>query len=1284
MLRLRRADRAHNRALQSLAQYTTTADPEQLNHALSHMRQAVGLLQPGDPPLAEYLSALGDVLSMRFDRLGEPADIEESVATHRRAIEAVEPGTVAWAQAHLGLGTALYNTFRFRGRPEIWDEAIRCYRAAMTAPGGDADIRASAAANLGSALVMAPDHADRAGHQQEALTWLSTLVEGTSPDHPNHLIRVAKFAALLAMRLDLPDREERLEPLLAQLRERLPTADPHVRKEVELMLGGVLTGGSTSVFRQPTAAELIEMFRAQVAALPTRHALRPGHLSQMALAMAVTAEATGKVDLLDEVITTLRQALRTIPADLPDRPVLQSTLGSTLGRRLQHTGRVKDLPELIDVLRAALEGLPADHPDRGPYRAQLGNALRFQYQVQPRDDLLETVLDTFRAAERETPPDHQGRGMVLTNLGGALVFTFERRGHRELLDEAVAVHREAVRVTPESHQDAALYMTSLGEALNLRFERQGRLEDLDEAIRYLRRAVELTTTDHAQRGLRLSALGMALMRRANHVGDTDALAEATELLRLSATISAAGQLGGAGVRKNLALALMQGAPGLGDPVELLRGALAMAGDGPNRADYLSTLGMALLLNVNAALAAKHESALSEALRDVDDTALLDEHVMGDLARRIGSLPERGLPPEAADDLDEAVDMLRQAVIAGPADHAEFSYWQASLGMGLQLRGQLTGDSEDLREAVDSMTAALQGISEDSPRRAYVLTHLAYAHAHLAEAEAEDNVARAHRRAGIATWRQAATTPTASAHWRAEAARNWGREAADIGDFADAVEGFTTAVGLLDLVAWRGLSREDQERLLADFQGVAGAAAACAIQAGMPERAVELLEQGRGVLLAQALDMRAEHEDLEAHAPDLAEQLADTIEALAADSVWTGQQPADVDRRHRLGRALDDAVAKIRELDGFEDFLRPPRFSRLVAAADGGPVVVVNVSRYRCDALVIETGGVGVVPLPDLTEDDVTIRAIGFDSAIAVLNAKADDDLTATLRARQTVTETLRWMWDTITGPVLEAFSELPQRLWWCPTGRTAFLPLHASGDHSTRRKPKPDTVIDRVASSYTPTVRALAQQRRRTLSAAPADARPLVVAMPNTPGFDYLPGAAQEAVDYRERFPRARSLVEDTATRDAVIGLLDVSPWVHFACHAVQAPGTELRAWLVLADQPLTARDLAAQHLADHTDLAFLSSCETARGDEELADEMITVAAAVQLAGYRHVIASQWTLTDFTATDFGNDVYGQLTDADGRIDTQDTALAVHHAVHRLRERHPFAPLIWAPYTHTGP
>ena len=85
----------------------------------------------------------------------------------------------------------------------------------------------------------------------------------------------------------------------------------------------------------------------------------------------------------------------------------------------------------------------------------------------------------------------------------------------------------------------------------------------------------------------------------------------------------------------------------------------------------------------------------------------------------------------------------------------------------------------------------------------------------------------------------------------------GRAAAGGGQWQEAVAGFAAAVELVGQVAPRSLARSDQEHLLEELGGLGPDAAACCVHAGLAGRAVELFEQGRGVLLGQALDTRTD-------------------------------------------------------------------------------------------------------------------------------------------------------------------------------------------------------------------------------------------------------------------------------------------------------------------------------------------------------------------------------------------------------------------------------------------
>ncbi|WP_049570735.1 CHAT domain-containing protein [Nonomuraea sp. SBT364] len=421
-----------------------------------------------------------------------------------------------------------------------------------------------------------------------------------------------------------------------------------------------------------------------------------------------------------------------------------------------------------------------------------------------------------------------------------------------------------------------------------------------------------------------------------------------------------------------------------------------------------------------------------------------------------------------------------------------------------------------------------------------------------------------------------------------------------------------------------------------------------------------------------------------------------------------------DRRMALAREWDGLVRRVRRLDGFTDFLRPPALERLLPAAAGGPVVTVNVSQWRCDALIVRPGGVTVRALPGLTAQDAADHANHYLGTLHEAERAADEHEAARRRVRasgsmadrqaahraalalrdaRTATEEmlaglLGWLWDVVARPVLDELGhhaapgpgEPWPRLWWCPTGPLTLLPLHAAGHHEIPG----EAVLDRVVSSYTPALRALLEARKPLDPATAGAERLLVVALADAPGQRFLPGVAGESGLLAELFPDGRRTVLEGggATREAVRRELSAHRWAHFSCHGDQNLTDPSRGGLVLHDEMLTIADIGAGH--HHAEFAGLSACKTATGGVDLLDEAVTLAAALHYTGYRHVIGTLWSVHDTAGTGevFGA-VYRDLASG-GRLRADGSALALHRATRALRERHPALPSLWTPFTHTGP
>jgi CHAT domain-containing protein len=152
-------------------------------------------------------------------------------------------------------------------------------------------------------------------------------------------------------------------------------------------------------------------------------------------------------------------------------------------------------------------------------------------------------------------------------------------------------------------------------------------------------------------------------------------------------------------------------------------------------------------------------------------------------------------------------------------------------------------------------------------------------------------------------------------------------------------------------------------------------------------------------------------------------------------------------------------------------------------------------------------------------------------------------------------------------------------------------------------------------------------------------------------------------------------LIGEQATREIVMANLLDHSWVHFACHGEQNLGDPSHGGVLVQDGSLTVTDLSSQQ--------YQGEFAYAVGRVNLPDEAIALAAALHYTGYRHVIATLWSVWDAEAAQVAKDVY-QAVVPDGILHADGAAEALHHAVRRLRAERRDRPSVWTPFAHTGP
>jgi len=187
-----------------------------------------------------------------------------------------------------------------------------------------------------------------------------------------------------------------------------------------------------------------------------------------------------------------------------------------------------------------------------------------------------------------------------------------------------------------------------------------------------------------------------------------------------------------------------------------------------------------------------------------------------------------------------------------------------------------------------------------------------------------------------------------------------------------------------------------------------------------------------------------------------------------------------------------------------------------------------------------------------------------------------------------------------------------------------------------------------------------------------------------------LPSTVRE-LEKIEQYTAGDSLIKfgvpgAPASVDAVASNLSVVSIVHFACHGNQDPSKPLDTGLQIEDKVLSISRIMKETVPNGS-LAFLSACETAKGDEKIPDEAMSLAASLLFSGFRSVVATMWRMWDEDGPIIADAFYRELFKGeDGvlmtRPDISKSAQALHVAVKELRIQNvPFKR--WVPFIHTG-
>jgi tetratricopeptide (TPR) repeat protein len=734
-----------------------------------------------------------------------------------------------------------------------------------------------------------------------------------------------------------------------------------------------------------------------------------------------------------------REALPLCVAFHPLSSTIHHTLSWILKRRSEQNGDQALINEAAHLQRIALERLPeTEFNNRHRHLRRLADILSqadvYGWYQNP-NEALSTISEAFRIC----PLLHIDRWMVHSKMMGQLCVEYARSGEQEILNKAIELGRQALSksIFPDPVRRAiSLFRTA--DALQARHAMGQANDDLEESVKLFREALLISEPSHANYSYFIQNLALALVSQFCSSGDMSHLEEASQLYHQAIDVLPIAHprryIGFTGLAQCLSLHFMD----TGDIAKLNRAIEldeeALAALDPSSVYHVnSALQMVSHLclrfetlhkndDLNKAIAVAEE--LLRFLHDGDPNRLEVTHAIAKV-RLLGAVDKDNLVG-----LDLAIDQLLSV-----KDGLSRSYLGPeslrNLAACYMIKFRHSSAVDNALLAREIVEETLERVNTDHYERFQCLIDAAklymehgtpYYNIDIALRYLSDALGNSHRdaRSKIRGAKQVLIKLEKEHHYIFITTSSTSLKLLDI---------IVSAVLLLPRIAFFGIHPRSRLQSLKEGQRIAMTGASHALNLSLPEKALEIMEQGRAIFWTHTLRLRSPFDDipeeLQSRLLALARRLDKVVDASERS---TDQRYVEIEiaRRRKDSEEFNSLIDQARRLPGQERFMLPDEYSSLRKVAEKGPVVILVSSTLANHAIVLKSSKNAVsITLEAITEKWLVESASVWRSAMIETRSKMRDGRKlvkskkspgASYMAAERI---LRLLWINVVWPVIQ-------------------------------------------------------------------------------------------------------------------------------------------------------------------------------------------------------------------------------------------------------------------------